>query len=284
MGRKKHEEHENLERWLVSYADFITLMFAFFVVLWATGQADQEKLKKAMGSMNEAFGGGMSNAILDVLSFGTLESGLPSAGLSRESVSQPELDNLMRNLTGSLSDHTVQIGLVDQKLSIVLPEELMFRPGSADLHPVSFRTLSEIAAALSGSQVKVQVIGHADGLSLPPGARFRDNWELASARANATVRYLQDHGMRPEQLVASAATTSQVGSESRVVRLVVTVEAWGEAFDVVDRLGQTEAGRRLQGEPPSSPEEPQGEEAPQPEGAPGEDGGHPVAPTPGTDP
>jgi outer membrane protein OmpA-like peptidoglycan-associated protein len=205
----------------------------------------------------------MSQAILDVLSLGTHESGLEALNLSQDTVSQPEIKNLQRNLTGSLSDHTVQIGLVDQELTLVLPELLLFAPGSADLHPVAFRVLGEIATALKGSHAKVQVIGHADGLTVPPGGRYRDNWELASARAAATARYLQDHGLRPEQLVASATTSSAVAPESRAVRMVVTVEEWGEAHDVIDRIDGTEAGRRLRGEEPTRPA-PGEEPAPEP--------------------
>jgi chemotaxis protein MotB len=248
--RRRHEEHDNLERWLVSYADFITLMFAFFTVLWATSQADQEKLQAVVESMNAAFSGGMSSAIRDTLSLGTHETGLKDSHLSQDAVARPEIRNLMQNLSGSLSDNTVQVGIVDQQLTVVLPESLLFATGSADLHPVAFGVLGEIAGALAGTPARIEVLGHADGLPLPPSSPFTDNWGLATARAAATVRYLAAHGLRPEQMAASGTTTREIDPGARAVTLRIRVEDPKAALDVMERLDASRSGVKVRRQGP----------------------------------
>lgn len=233
-GRKKHEEHENHERWLVSYADFITLLFAFFTVLYATAQTDQTKLEAVIDAMNAAFEGGMPEAILDVM---TLRAGsdLESPHINLQASAEPDLDTLRQNLSGSLSDHTVQIGFVDQALNVVLPERMLFAPGSAELHPTAFPALTRLAEVLVPTPARVEVVGHADGVPLR-GGPFGDNWGLASARAVAAVRYLAGRGMPVERLAAVGSVTPDPDPEARAVTFRIRLDQPALAGEVVDRL------------------------------------------------
>jgi len=252
MARKpKHEEHENHERWLVSYADFITLLFAFFTVLYATSQTDQEKLEAVMNGLNAAFEGGMPHALMDVMSFQEYPPDVPEVvpnHLTSENA-EPLIQTIRRNLTGSLSDNVVQIGLVDQTLTLVLPERLLFAKGSAELHPSAFSLLAEVAIALAGQAVSVEVIGHADGVPVS-GLPFMDNWGLSTARSVAVVRYLERHRMRPEQMAASGNVVAEENTQSRAVTLRIRVTApavSAEVAEAVDpearRAAATEAAR-----------------------------------------
>lgn len=236
MGRKKHEEHENHERWLVSYADFITLLFAFFTVLYATAQTDQQKLEAVIDGLNAAFEGGMPMAVLSSLAMGTTDSPLLGSHLSMEADASPEMTNLKQNLSGSFSDHTVQIGLIDQTLTLVLPEKLLFAAGSADLHPTAFSTLTRVAEAVSPTTARIDVYGHADGVPVAPNSPHKDNWGLASARSVAVVRYLERRGVKAEQLTATATITSGASPEARAVTLKVYLDTPRVAAEVADRL------------------------------------------------
>ena len=234
MGRKKHEEHENHERWLVSYADFITLLFAFFTVLYATAQSDQSKLEAVVDSMTAAFEGGMPAAILDVALPGT-DPEINEPHVNTQAKAEADIKSIKQNLTGSLSDNVVQIGLVDQSLNIVLPEKILFAPGSAVLHPASYETLSNIARAIQPTPAIVEVLGHADGLPIFGGI-YIDNWGLAMARAVATVRFLQDRGVPMNRLTASANISPSTNPEARAISFRVRMEEVSPTAEVIHRL------------------------------------------------
>lgn len=239
MARKKHEEeHENHERWLVSYADFITLLFAFFTVLYATAQTDQQKLEAVIDGLNAAFDGGMPRALLDAFA---ADDGSPpdTPGiipnhLTMESA-DPVMQSLKRNLAGSLSDNVVQIGLLDQTLTLVLPDRMLFAPGSADLHPAAYPVLGEIASVLADQPVVIEVIGHADGTPIKGGA-FGDNWGLASARSLAAIRYLEKRGVAVDRLVGKSQVSARADPLARAVTMRVFMAEPGPAGEVVDRL------------------------------------------------
>lgn len=240
MARKvKHEEHENHERWLVSYADFITLLFAFFTVLYASAQTDQKKLSAIINAMNAAFDGGMPNALLDVLDVDPPPPDVPNIvpnHLTQEAA-EPTIVTLKRNLEGSLSDNVVQIGMVDQDLVLVLPQSFLFVLGRAELRPSAYGVLSEIAEKLARSAVSlVEVTGHADGVPLGPGGLFADNWALAAERSLVTVRYLARHGLPAARLTSSATLADGENAEARSVTMKVRVSEPGPAAEVADGL------------------------------------------------
>lgn len=239
MARKpKHEEHENHERWLVSYADFITLLFAFFTVLYATSQTDQKKLDAVINGMNAAFEGGMPQALLDVMAMQQEPPDIPNLVPNHlvMEAAEPQIVTLKRNLSGSLTDHVVQMGLVDQALVLVLPEKLLFARGSAELHPSAYSVLTEIAEALSKAPALVEVIGHADGLKMVPGGLFEDNWALSSARGLATVRYLEKHGIPSPRLTSSATVAATENAEARAVTIRVRIDEPAPAAEIADKV------------------------------------------------
>ncbi len=236
MARKvKHEEHENMERWLVSYADFITLLFAFFTVLYATAQSDQKKLEAVVDSMNAAFEGGMPRAFLEAFT-GAANSDVVPTHLNNDASAVPVIESIKQNLTGSLSDNVVQIGLVNQELILVIPETLLFGAGRADLHPAAYGVLSKIVTAVSGTPATIEVIGHADGAALPPDSIYTDNWGLATARAVSTIRYLERKGIAAERLTAQGTITDELDPQVRAVTLRIRCAAPGAAADIVNQI------------------------------------------------
>ncbi|MCA9490748.1 MAG: OmpA family protein, partial [Myxococcales bacterium] len=236
---------ENHERWLVSYADFITLLFAFFTVLYATAQTDQQKLEAVVDSLNAAFEGGLPLAVFSG-SAGTSNIGLSDTHVTLDSNTTTLVESMKRGLHGSLSDNVVQVGLVDQTLSVALPERVAFATGSADLHPTAYGVLAEVAKVVQPVAATIEVVGHADAIPVRAGSPFVDNWGLAAARSAATVRYLEKLGVPAERLTVVANTHMTEGQEARAVTLRIKADdprLGGELMHRLDKAGLVEPTR-----------------------------------------
>lgn len=211
--RVHHEEHENHERWLVSYADFITLLFAFFVVLYATSNKNEEKEKQFEDSIRQELklastggagsGQGASNVAVinnvinpaDVMpargggSAGELEDKVAVA--IQEKLSDEERKNQITNI-----GHDVM------GVRVSLAATSLFPPGSAKLRLSSLQTLDKLAVILKATANQIIVEGHTDDVPVQ-GGQFETNWELAAARASQVVRYLvKVHQYSPKRLAA----------------------------------------------------------------------------------
>ena len=196
--KKKHEEHVNHERWLVSYADFITLLFAFFVTLYAISQVDAQKLGKLVESMQSAF---------DTRVF---EPGSPKLALSEgavkgieqqklvEPISPPvstpiSLQSLQSNIQAKLvrAKFVDRVRMVQEKrgLIISLTEAGFFDPGESTLKDTGRQVVDMIAETLMSNPYHFRIEGHTDSVPINT-ARFPSNWELSTARATYILSYL----------------------------------------------------------------------------------------------
>lgn len=205
------------DRWLVSYADFITLLFSFFVVLYAFARADQKKQAQIPQSIDSAFKslGIFPNSARNPSngqSSGTEAPAMPMNIVMGEDVLSPaevksDLNRIQRDLTQRLSnqvaEHTVAIKMGRDGLVISLREAGFFDSGSATLHPNAIPTLRQIAAALAGTSYDLRIEGHTDNVPIHT-AQFDSNWELSTARAIGIARLLLDfHAMPPDRLSAA---------------------------------------------------------------------------------
>ena len=193
------------DRWLVSYADFITLLFGFFVVLYAFAKADQKKQVQVTQSIDVAFrtlgifpdakrnASGTSSAT-DAMEMPPV----PMNIVMGEDVLAParvkdDLDHLRRELQQTLSNqvatHTVSIKMGRDGLVISLREAGFFDSGSAMPKPQTLDTLSQIAASLSHTPYDLRIEGHTDNIPIHNSA-FDSNWELSTARATSIARVL----------------------------------------------------------------------------------------------
>lgn len=195
MGkRKKHEEHENHERWLVSYADFITLLFAFFVVMYATSNQDLTKAKEFEGSLRSSikmgqFGGGHNPINLETGSM------MAPLGTQMKDASPIDLQSYYQQKVKSKLN-VEERGLVLQDMiydkngvRIRLQGSNIFRPGEVDLNPDAAVALGKIAAILKSSKRKIVVEGHTDNQQIAPNGVVSSNWELGALRATSVVRF-----------------------------------------------------------------------------------------------
>lgn len=208
MAKKKHkhEEHENLERWLVSYGDFITLLFATFVVLYALAQVDatdfaklEESLKHAF-SQNTLFDG--QEAIMDgsdsLFDQQQANSFIPSLMVEYispkyESDSFNEIDLEIKDLTKLGELDGISSKITDKGLLLTFDEKYLFAPATAYLDKNAKKLLDKVGVLICKKFVLHHMVveGHTDSLAIK-SAQYPSNWELSSARASSVVRYLID--------------------------------------------------------------------------------------------
>lgn len=207
--RQQHEEHENHERWLVSYADFITLLFAFFTVLYATAQKDVKKEKDFETSVRKSFkapsGGGMPGSFDNAGGMLVpLGEEFPTAGGSSEVAEFVE-----RKLESDMGEEefksTVQAIRHDAiGVRIQLAASAIFPSGSSTLKNDALDPLDKIANMLKKTKKRIIVEGHTDNESIHT-EQFPSNWELSASRATKIVRYfLQRHHIDSKRMTAVA--------------------------------------------------------------------------------
>jgi len=233
------------DRWLVSYADFITLLFGFFVVLYAFANTDKKKQADLPGAVDSAFrnlsvfhgtswliGSGSRNSV------GADASPAVSA-VMREDVLSPvrvrgDLNRIRRELEQALAvqvgTHQISIAMSREGLVISLREAGFFGSGSANPKPGTSATLRQVAASLGRTPYDIRIEGHTDNVPIHT-TEFDSNWELSSARATRIARLILDlNTISPERISvagyaefhpAASNDTASGRAQNRRVDLVV---------------------------------------------------------------
>jgi chemotaxis protein MotB len=217
LRRRLHEEPaENHDRWLVSYADFITLLFAFFVVMYAVSSVNQNKYRDFSSSLNHAFGrhNAKLNRNLPAVApssqghSGTLTlNALPLMRIKQERLRQERenMTGLAIELANTLSPliKAGQLKIIqnNEGLRIDISDNIIFAPGSATLAPSSIALLEKIAEGLSDDQHRLQIEGHTDNVPIH-NMEFYSNWELSAVRASSLVRMFAMQGIDEARLSA----------------------------------------------------------------------------------
>jgi len=191
--RKRAEDHDSTDRWVVSYADFITLLFAFFTTMYAISHVDLGKLEKFAGSMRTAFksaGSGSGSAIID----GIKPINYADIALEREIITAFER---FERIDG------VNITRDDRGVIISFGDSVLFDTASADIRDEAKPYLSVVASLIRRTQNPIVIEGHTDNVPIKNG-RYPSNWELSTARATSVLVYfLKEHGIDPERFSAS---------------------------------------------------------------------------------
>jgi chemotaxis protein MotB len=205
MAKKQHhEEHENHERWLVSYADFITLLFAFFVVLYSTSRVDNKRMQQVVHSIKFAmhFKGTGGVDKMPIFEGPPSEGGcIANVGTDKKLKSEEihKVENLKRKLQQKLAaylqqraedSHTVIFQTEGKRLIIRLSASRFFDASQAAIRPEVLPILDAIASELVELKHHIRVEGHTDDSPLT-GSRFRDNWDLSASRAASVASYIQ---------------------------------------------------------------------------------------------
>lgn len=271
--KKKNAEHVNHERWLVSYADFITLLFAFFVVLFSSSQVDKRKVGKISAAMQEAFQQmGIFQAAnsrtpmvtadpLPTENIQLIEDGKGMSGrgkmsspfekMAGSSPAPKDLGTIQKELTHALAPeierHEVVLKANRDGLVISLREIGFYESGSANLRATSEGAVQTIAQVLSGQTNNIRIEGHTDNVPIH-NAQFASNWELSTARATEMTRlFITQYNLSAIRLSAAGyaeyhPAASNETADGRAQNRRVDVVVLSPAAEGVEGSKQNSAG------------------------------------------
>lgn len=234
--RRHHEEHENHERWLVSYADFITLLFAFFVVMYSISSLNEGKYKILSQSLTGVFN--QPDRSIKPIPVGEerprtseAELVLPEDGAPQAPVDSLEsIASSVREAFGDLIQSSqLKVSGNELWIEIELSSSLLFSSGEALPNNAAFEIIEKVAKILAPYENPIHVEGFTDNQPIQT-AQFPTNWELSAARAASIVRMLAMDGVNPGRMaavgygefqpVADNATAEGRGRNRRVVLVV----------------------------------------------------------------
>lgn len=231
MGKKKHEEHENHERWIIPYADMVTLLFAFFVVLYSMSQTDKKKAQAVAESVAQAFLGGDKGGA-------TLQSIMkrdddpmsppqtsPRIMVRRVTTNEEIIDELRKQMSTEGFDlviqdkvQPIQVKIDSRGVVISINAGFLFDEGSTEVKPELYPVIQIVAEVLKANSRLVLIEGHTDDRPVV-GNVFYSNWELSALRATSMARLLVNQfGIDPKRLTPSGiAQYRPVGDNSTEV-------------------------------------------------------------------
>ncbi len=215
--RSAPEEHENHERWLVSYADFITLLFAFFVVMYALSTVNEGKYRVLSESMTAAFHTQVGSTSIVPPLMPDLpvakETPVEKTQEQAEADAQKELKDFQRAQMRNVAKEIQQVmaSLVEQGkvrvietpqgVTIEISDSVLFPNGQALLNPDLARGMKEIAKVLLPTRFPIMIEGHTDDTPINT-AQFPSNWELSAVRATTVLRLFAETGIEQKRLTA----------------------------------------------------------------------------------
>jgi chemotaxis protein MotB len=207
--RKKYEEQpENHDRWLVSYADFVTLLFAFFVVMYAISVVNEGKYRVLSDALGDAFGGRdatpakVEHAQMEPLPLASIVARRRAEAQKRE---KEKLALLARQLNSTLAplikSGKVRVTQTARGVTVEINASVLFDSGDARLNGDAVEALREVAVLLAKDPHAIEVEGHTDDVPIST-TLFPSNWELSATRASSVVRLFIDNGVEPGRLTA----------------------------------------------------------------------------------
>ena len=211
MRRRLSEPEENPERWMVSYADFITLLFGFFVVMYAISSVNDEKYRVLSATLKQAFD-------VDVLSPDPIQVGEPTLAASPHVVDIPDMhanadtedgDTFVQDpvetahslLGGFAEEQGISIQSNADWLELTLPASVLFSPGQTQLTSAAEAKLEQLLPVLRTSHNPITIEGYTDNIP-PTQDASRTNWVLSGTRASAVADYFVRNGVRQERIAA----------------------------------------------------------------------------------
>ena len=267
MSKKKHhheehEEHVNHEAWVIPYADMLTLLMALFLVMWATGQTDLNKMKQVsagfadslniVGNGSGVGGEGILDGVPDTKKSDAVVNIKPDVGAAaiaaieaqheQQAAAADQLDQVQKSITDTAAGNgtTGELAFKDEPRGLVVSivsEGVLFDAGSAELRPEGRAVLDGLAGNLGSIPNKLAIEGHTDNQPIST-ARFPSNWDLSGARASSVLRYLTDvHHLPASRLSASGyGDTVPVASNDddagRAKNRRVDIEILSEPIDI----------------------------------------------------
>ncbi|MDX9838326.1 MAG: flagellar motor protein MotD, partial [Azoarcus sp.] len=251
--RKAPEEHENHERWLVSYSDFITLLFAFFVVMYSLSSINEGKYRVLSDSLVQAFRSvnvteSGQQVIMPPVAVVTSPIAPPVARPKTQAQSAEEkkaeeerqknaqrmrsmAEEIRRVLGPMTRDGQVSVSEGAFGITVEINASLLFAPGEAVLGEAAVAALRAVAGVIAQASFPVTIEGHTDNIPIST-FRFPSNWELSAVRASSVVRLFVESGVAPERLTAAGyadqrpvADNATEEGRSRNRRVAILIES-----------------------------------------------------------
>ena len=265
MARRKPIPHEsdNTDRWMVSYADFVTLLFAFFVVMYAMSSVNEGKYRVLADTMNEAFK--VAPKSPEPIQIGKENKVVSSAETTKTIIkpikvlpkSQRTYEREMQQIAKTVSKSVqplIDQGLIkvtkhDLWVEIEMNSKILFSSADSELEDEAFPALKALAKVLKTLPNSIDVEGHTDNIPIK-NELFPSNWELSASRAASVVHLFTRYGVNPKRLssigyaefrpVASNAT-SEGRLRNRRVKIVILADKNARRIVEIDRdIGQAE--------------------------------------------
>ena len=258
---KDEDDHENLERWLLTYSDLITLLLAFFIILYSMSSLDAEKFRKVSNALRSVLRGASASP----MPHETLMMDDPGAG----PVKTGDLNSLKANIDKILIEKgltdKISASIEDRGLVIRISESAFFDLGSAELKEQAKGILDLFGGILNDIPNHVRIEGHTDNLPIK-NQKYPSNWELSTYRATVCIRYLiENYGMSPERVSAMGyaeyrpiADNSTPEGRNKNRRVDIVVLNWDEKYKEPVPMGEEfsqTAEKNSPGEPSDETEE-----------------------------
>jgi chemotaxis protein MotB len=239
-------QSDNHERWLVSYADFITLLFAFFVVMYALSTVNEGKYRVLSESLVSAFRSKVAEPMPPPAQ--PFPDRLPPRKITKPGEQDDKQREQMRGIAKDIlkvldslvRDGQVRVTQSNRGISVEINASVLFASGQAQLRPSSVRALQEVARILMPAKQGIQVEGYTDDTPINT-VQFPSNWELSAARASSVVRLFIDNGVSelrlsvigygPNRSVA-ANDTPEGRARNRRVAVMILAETPGKIVDI----------------------------------------------------
>ena len=204
---------------MVSYADFITLLFAFFVVMYGISSVNEGKYKVFGAAINKAFGtkssateGGSNHLTEEEIYFKSLVDRRDARLAEKQRKQNERMQNLAKTLNETMATFVkngqMNVSQTGRGVELEINASALFNQGEADIQPEAKKTLADAAKVLADNEYAIEVEGHTDNVPISTN-RFPSNWELSSARASSVVRLFIDQGIAAKRLRAVGAADNQ---------------------------------------------------------------------------
>lgn len=216
--RKKRFEHDNHDRWLISYADFVTLLFAFFVVMYSISSVNEPKYKTFSDSLSIAFSNQPTSSYTTIVpnEQEQLLKALVDKRTARLGEQQRKIQDRMNNLASGLkqvmspliNQRLVNINVTKRGVVVDISASTLFKTGEAVLQPGTLDVLRQVSVVLRKEELPIEVEGHTDDIPIMT-VQFPSNWELSSARASSVVRMMINNGVPEKRLAVVGLASNQ---------------------------------------------------------------------------
>jgi chemotaxis protein MotB len=254
MRRRPEETHYSRERWLVSYADFITLLFAFFVVIYATSTLNAGKYRVLSDALTAAFrhqplvapplAGFVALTPLPFPAKRAPTDPAPSVRQAQEQKLRGLASRIIEAIHPLVQSGQVRLRETARGLAVEINASVLFAPAQAVLHPDSIAALQAVVEVMRGVDNSIEVEGHTDKLPIA-SPQYPSNWELATARASAVVRVFVASGLPPTRLVAvgyadnrpvEAGDSPEALARNRRVTLLIVADPSAAASETTESV------------------------------------------------